>query len=204
VDIAAMADLNAATDAAEAAQAAAETAQEAAEGAQTAAEAAQAAAESQAVAAAGSATEAKSSENAAAASALAAANSAAVLNLPTGDSGNDGDVLVFDYAGGGYDLYNPAEFIETAVTSLRIAAPTIISPADDATDIGECPTFALSDPVIQLNGYTLSGMQLQLDAAAGDFSGPVYDSGWLGAVQETTLAAGVHAVSTVYKARVRY
>jgi hypothetical protein len=206
VDISAMADMNAATDAAEAAQDAAETAQRLAEDAQTAAEAAQAEAEAQASAAAGSASESKDSEDAAAASALAAANSAAVLNLPTGDSGNDGDVLVFDYAGGGYDLYSPADVIEIAVNVLRIGAPDITSPTDGATGILDTPTptFALSAPSIQLNGYTLSGMQLQLDAAAGDFSDPVYNSGWLGAVQETTLAADILLVSTSYMARARY
>jgi hypothetical protein len=91
VDISAMADMNAATDAAEAAQDAAETAQRLAEDAQTAAEAAQAEAEAQASAAAGSASNAS-------ASAVEAASYAALAGAVFYDYG-----LITEDVGDAYD-----------------------------------------------------------------------------------------------------
>lgn len=65
----------------------------------------------------------------------------------------------------------------TAATFVSIATPTIISPVNGATDIGETPTIQTS-PFAVINGSdTQIGSRYQVRTIGSDWTSPLYDSG---------------------------
>jgi hypothetical protein len=93
----------------------------------------------------------------------------------------------------------------TAVTPDQILTPSNVSPADEATDIGETPTLEGS-PYFSLYGKTQKSSQWQIDTNANFNSSPlVYDSGEVLGVGVThAVPAGNLEVSETYYWRVRY
>jgi hypothetical protein len=65
----------------------------------------------------------------------------------------------------------------TAATFVSIATPTIISPVNGATDIGETPTIQTSHFAVINGTDTHVGSRYQVRLASSDWSNPLYDSG---------------------------
>jgi hypothetical protein len=93
----------------------------------------------------------------------------------------------------------------TAVTPDEVLTPSNVSPADEATDIGETPTLEGS-PYFSLYGKTQKSSQWQIDTNANFNSSPlVYDSGEVLGVGVThAVPAENLEVSETYYWRVRY
>jgi hypothetical protein len=91
---------------------------------------------------------------------------------------------------------------DVTVSTATILAPSLVSPSDGATDIGETPTL---DAGGFYHDYGKSHGQSQFQVASDSgFTSIVYDSGWINATETHTVPAGNLSTSTTYYWRARY
>ena len=101
--------------------------------------------------------------------------------------------------------WSPTITFTTKDVFTYVATPTCQSPQNGATGQGETPTLTSSAFAVVGDSDSHIGSQWQLDLATGDFSSPVHDTGEDATNLESfTLAAGILAVATQYKWRVRH
>lgn len=90
------------------------------------------------------------------------------------------------------------------LTRLATGIPEIISPANNAEDIGETPLFLFKKFESYLANTAEDAIQLQVDMQSGNFENPVHDTGWL-----TTILSGyvlppnLLIILSYYKAKIR-
>lgn len=93
----------------------------------------------------------------------------------------------------------------TAASFAYVAAPTIVAPANNATEIGETPTIQTGAFAVIEGEDTHASSQYRIRAAAGSWSAPLWDSGESASLLSITVPADyLQAGQNVYYLQARH
>ncbi|MGE4297517.1 MAG: hypothetical protein AB7E47_05755 [Desulfovibrionaceae bacterium] len=105
---------------------------------------------------------------------------------------------------GQWSAWSAAVSWTTRADFVYVTPPSIITPTDGATGVGETPTIQTSPFAVHGGTDSHIGSRYQIQVAGGDWSTLAYDSGEVVTLLTRVLGAGILQVGTAYNIRARH